>query len=185
MNFPYRGHKGMLFEGGIRVPFCVSWPSRIPEGQTLDEPVTGLDVFPTALAAAGIEPPDRLALDGENLLPYLTGKTETLPPRSLVWRYATGPDEFGYAVRDGAWKPVSSRYKGRQLLFNLEADPYEQHDLVEAKPEIAHRLSGIYDRWASQMHSPLWLDPHGANVRKEEAERQRIVEGASRGEKAR
>ncbi len=183
VNFPFRGHKGMLFEGGIRVPFCVSWPARIPDGQTCDHPVTGLDVFPTALAAAGIARPDKLLLDGINLLPHLTDPNCELPPRSLVWRYATGQDEFGYAVRDGRWKLVHSVYKGRKLLFDLSADPYEQHDLAVANPEAVGRLVEVYNRWAKDMMPPRWLDPHGVNVRKEEATRQQALENASRGER--
>ena len=54
INFPYRGHKGMLFEGGIRVPFCISWPASIPSGQTIDEPVTGLDILPTLMKATNV-----------------------------------------------------------------------------------------------------------------------------------
>jgi arylsulfatase A-like enzyme len=183
VNFPFRGHKGMLFEGGIRVPFCVSWPARIPAGQTFDAPITGLDVFPTALAAAGIPPPKSVALDGVNLLPHLAGTKTALAPRTHVWRYASGPDEFGYAVRDGDWKLVSSSYKGRQLLFHLATDPYEQHDVVVEHPAIVQRLTATYDRWATPMMPPRWLDPHGANVRKEEAARQNSVEQASRGER--
>ena len=94
-----------------------------------------------------------------------------------------GKDEFGYAVRGGDFKLVSSIYKGRKLLFNIEADPYEQHDLAAAHPEIVQRLTAAYERWAKEMKPPLWLDPHGANVRSEEAGRQRAVENASRGER--
>jgi arylsulfatase A-like enzyme len=182
MNFPWRGHKGMLFEGGIRVPFCVAWPQRIPGGQTFAAPITGLDVFPTVLAAAGIEPPATLQVDGVNLLPQLGAEKQPLPPRTLVWRYATAPNEFGYAVRDGRWKLVSSRYKDRQFLFDLEADAGEQHDLLAANPGTGRRLAEVYARWSRDTVPPKWLDPHGANVRKEEAARQAIVEAASRGE---
>ena len=52
VNYPFRGHKGMLFEGGIRVPFCIAWPARIPGGQVLEFPITALDVAPTLFAAA-------------------------------------------------------------------------------------------------------------------------------------
>ncbi|MBI5693773.1 MAG: sulfatase [Verrucomicrobia bacterium] len=182
VNFPLRGHKGMLFEGGIRVPFCVAWPQRIPGGRTIDTPITGLDVFPTVLAAAGIAPPGKLTLDGVNLLPHLGAQPLPLPPRTLVWRYATAPNEFGHAVREGRWKLVSSRYKNRQFLFDLEADAGEQHDLAEANPAVVRRLTEAYEAWSRDMVAPQWLDPHGANVRKEEAARQAMVDAASRGE---
>jgi len=182
VNFPFRGHKGMLFEGGIRVPFCASWPGRIPAGQTIDTPITGLDIFPTVLAAASLAQPDKLALDGVNLLPYLDGNKQAQPPRTLVWRYATGPGEYGYAVRDGGYKLVSSSYKGRKLLFDIGADPYEQRDLAAEQPDTVRRLTEKYERWAGDMMAPRWLDPHGANVRKEETARQGALDAASRGE---
>ena len=184
VNFPFRGHKGMLFEGGIRVPFCASWPARLTGGRTFDAPITGLDIFPTVLAAAEIPIPDKLSFDGINLLPLLADQKGELRPRTLHWRYATGPNEYGYAVRDGAWKLVSSIYKGKKLLFNIETDPYEQHDCAAEQPDMVQRLTAKYDQWAKQMMPPHWLDAHGPNVRKEEAARQAAVEAASRGEKS-
>jgi arylsulfatase A-like enzyme len=183
VNFPFRGHKGMLFEGGIRVPFCAAWAAQIPAGQTVDTPITALDIFPTVLAAAGITQAPPRPLDGIDLLPLL-GESRSVPgPRTLVWRYATGPNEYGYAVREGEWKLVSSVYKGRKLLFNLAVDPYEQRDLVSVHPELVDRLTQSYDRWAKEMRAPRWSDAHGANVRKEEAARQAAMDQAARGER--
>ena len=69
---PFRGHKGMLFEGGIRVPFSITWPDGIKGGRRIEEPVIALDIFPTIMAAEGIEHTPNLELDVVNLLPYLT-----------------------------------------------------------------------------------------------------------------
>ena len=182
VNFPFRGHKGMLFEGGIRVPFCVSWPTRIPGGKTFDAPITALDIFPTVLAAAGIPKPEELSLDGLNLLPHLTDGKNEMPARTLVWRYTTGRNEYGYAVRDGNYKLVSSVYKGKKLLFNLETDPFEQHDLTADHADIVQRLTDDYEQWAKGMMPPLWGDGHGKHVRSEEAARQAEVDSASEDE---
>lgn len=182
-NFPYRGHKGMLFEGGIRVPFCVSWPGHIEGGRRYDNPVTALDIFPTVIAAAGIPQKNGAKLDGVNLLPYLSGERTNRPHQTLFWRYACGDDTFGYAVRHDDWKLVYSIYKGRNLLFDLNADPWEQNDLAESQPDKVAALNRLYASWNAEMKAPLWLDPHGPNVRKEEAERQAIIEQATRGEK--
>src|SRR5207244_7620447 len=73
-NTPLRGSKRQTLEGGIRVPFVMSWKGRLPAGKDYDHPVIQLDVQPTALAAAGIDPGPQAKLDGVNLLPYLTGK---------------------------------------------------------------------------------------------------------------
>ena len=110
-NGPLRAAKGQLFEGGIRVPFLVRWPDRLPAGATYDLPVISLDVFPTALAAAGVALPSDRVIDGANLLPHLTGELDTAPHDSLFWRFGRGG-----AVRRGRWK-----------LIRLAAKPRHQH----------------------------------------------------------
>ena len=183
VNYPFRGHKGMLFEGGIRVPFCVSWPKAIKGGQRYDLPVTALDIFPTTLAAAGIQTPASLQLDGVDLLPYLQGKKTGPPHQTLFWRYACGDDSYGYAVRDGNDKLVYSVYKGKHLLFDLHADPWERVDIAAENPATVQRLTALYEDWRSGLVEPKWLDPHGPNVLKEEAKRQQAVDAAARGDK--
>lgn len=180
MNFPYRGYKGMLFEGGIRVPFCVSWPARIPGGQEIDSPITGLDIVPTALAAASNPSPKDMKLDGENLLPYLDGKKKSMLPRTLFWRYAMSADEFGYAVRDGDTKLVYRGIKDQIFLFDLSADPYEHDNLADRQKDVVQKLAAKYETWAKEMKAPLWLDPHGTSIRNEVTGRKNALERASR-----
>ncbi len=185
VNFPYRGHKGMLFEGGIRVPFLVSWPGTVRSGMKEESPITALDLFPTALAAAGMDPSQNDKLDGQNLLPVLTDAEQRLPKRPLFWRYSMGDDSYGYAVRDGNWKLIDSRYKDRKLLFDLANDPWEREDLAEQHPEQVARLSRMIEDWDARNVPPKWSDAHGVNVRKEENTRNEAVEKASRGERSR
>ena len=184
VNFPFRGHKGMLFEGGIRVPFCMAWPEKLPAGKRYDHAITALDLFPTLLAAAGVDAPAGLELDGVNLLPYLDGRRASVPHETLFWRYAVESDAYGHAVRHGDFKLVFSRYKERNLLFDLARDPYEQQDLAAEKPEKVEQLTRLYETWSESMVTPHWLDPHGPNVRKEEAARQEAVQRASWGDRA-
>lgn len=183
VNFPYRGHKGMMFEGGIRVPFCVSWPGVIPAGKRYHHPVTALDIFPTALAAAAVPQTDERQLDGVDLLPFLKGESKAAPHQTLFWRYAVGEGACGYAIRDGDQKLVFSSYKNRVLLFDLGKDPYEQQDLALQNPDLVQRLTKRYREWDATLIAPLWLDPHGPNVRKEEVRRREAVDRASRGER--
>ncbi len=204
VNYPFRGHKGMLFEGGIRVPFCVSWRQGIQGGRRYDRPISALDIFPTALKAAGIEIPASLRLDGVDLLPYLDGTNSESPHQTLFWRYACGNGTYGYAVRDGRYKLIYSVYKKRHLLFDIDDDPWERNDILantpgqtssspssanpqagnarHAKNPQAARLIALYEDWQKELVEPKWLDPHGANVAKEEAKRQAAVDAASRGE---
>jgi len=140
-NGPLRFGKGNLFEGGIRVPFLVKWPAVIPPGQVIDHPVISLDLFPTALAAAGIEKPNDLNLDGVNLVPYLTGERDGRPHQTLYWRFRNS-----HAVRDGDWKLLVTP-SNLQLLFNLADDIGEVNDLSNSHPDIVAELSAKFEAW--------------------------------------
>jgi arylsulfatase A-like enzyme len=96
-NRPWRGVKGEVREGGVRVPLLVQWPKHLPAGQTYDQPVIQLDIHPTALAAAGAAIGADAKLDGVDLLPYLTGKKAGPPHETLYWRFSfppTQPDRY-------------------------------------------------------------------------------------------
>ncbi|MCM2370224.1 sulfatase family protein [Aporhodopirellula aestuarii] len=182
-NYPFRGHKGMLFEGGIRVPFTLTWPAKIVGGRKYARPVSALDLFPTILDAADIEVPENVQLDGVSLVPFLQNDYDVSPHETLYWRYAAGDDHYGYAVRHGDDKLVYSVYKGKHLLFNLANDPWERNDLAEQNPEMVEHLITLYQAWDEGLAEPLWLDPHGPNIKKEEGKRQAAVDAAARGEK--
>lgn len=169
--------------GGRMTRHRLKWKTRISGGRKYEKPITALDIFPTALAAAGVEDPSP-HLDGVNLLPFLDVTSNNLPHQTLFWRYACGDGVYGYAVRDGNYKLVFSVYKNKHLLFDLSADPWERNDLAAGQPEIVKRMQTLYSDWSDEMVEPKWLDPHGPNVRKEEAKRQAAVEAASRGDKS-
>ncbi|MFM7179859.1 MAG: sulfatase [Verrucomicrobiales bacterium] len=150
-NTPLRGGKIQLLEGGIRVPFMVSWPGVIPADKVDDRPVIQLDLMTTALSAAGVEIDPAWKLDGVDLLPYLTGKSTGLPHESLCWRLGQQ-----WAVRKGPWKLV--RWHDRRdnddeskmmepQLFNLAEDIGETQDRMASEPDIARELQAAYDNW--------------------------------------
>lgn len=146
LNDPLNGEKGMLAEGGIRVPFVVSWPGTIPPRQVYPHPLNALDVAATAVAIAGIDVPDG-ALDGIDLIPYLSGEIQTAPERQLYWRWS-----MQAAIVDGDWKFL----KGgpREYLFNLKDDMEEQHNLIQSHPEIAQRLKQDLEEWSQSLVPP-------------------------------
>src|ERR1019366_8870703 len=76
INFPLRGSKRQLLEGGVRVPFVMQWKGRFPAGTVYDQPIISLDILPTSIAAAGGEPKADWKLDGVNLLPFIEGKNK-------------------------------------------------------------------------------------------------------------
>lgn len=155
INDPLNGEKGTLLEGGIRVPFVLAWPGAVPGGRVIDTPVSSLDLAPTALAVAGIEPPGppEAPLDGEDLGPLLRDATP-LPERALFWRFWNQA-----AVREGPWKLLHLA-DGRQRLFHLVDDPEERHDRATEHPDVVGDLTARLDAW-TQTLKPAGL-PRGA-----------------------
>jgi arylsulfatase A-like enzyme len=157
LNTPLRGDKGQTLEGGIRVPFFVSWAGHLPAGETYAHPVSTLDFFPTACALADIKPAPEL--EGVNLLPYLRGETKGAPHTALAWRF--GPQK---AIRQGDWKLVDARdfdaksQSGWQL-FNLSKDIGEKNDLSAEFPEKRMELAKLWEEWDTHNSPPRW---HGS-----------------------
>jgi arylsulfatase A-like enzyme len=144
-NWPFLGKKGELLEGGIRVPGIVRWPSMIKKGSESSQVITSMDWMPTLLAAAGIQAPDKLALDGLNLLPALID-SDTRIPRDMYWRYKA---EEQAAVRSGHWKYL--KIKNKEYLFNLEQDQREQANFKNLHPEIFKQLKEKFASWNEGM----------------------------------
>ena len=143
LNEPWVGEKGMLTEGGIRVPFLLQWKGTIPAGKVYDEPVSTLDFAATALAAAGVAPDAKL--DGVDLVPFLTGKKNGAPHEALFWRFWNQA-----AVRAGKWKYLKLG-DGRQFLFDLESAEHEGRNVLAAQPEIARRLAQRLAHWTAEL----------------------------------
>ena len=155
-NFPLRGRKGSLWEGGIRVPWVMRWPGKIKPGRVIDDPVISLDLLPTFIAVAGGSTKLEWKLDGTNLLPLLTGKIKRLPKRILHWRRRgpTGP----IAIREGVWKLIHQRDSdnAKPELYNLTADISESKNIAGKHPEIVAALWKKSQAWDKQLNSPLW-----------------------------
>ena len=132
-----RGRKRSMYEGGHRVPGIVRWPGKIESGAVSDLPVIGSDFFPTALAAAGVEPPAGVTLDGANLLPAFAGKPAERPG-PLYWRWGGM-----VAYREGPWKIVVDEKLEKPELYDLGGDVAERTDLAAREPE---RLAAMMTR---------------------------------------
>jgi arylsulfatase A-like enzyme len=163
-NRPLRGNKGWLYEGGIRVPFIMTWPDRFQGNRVVDTPVSALDILPTGLAAANMPVP--AGLDGVNLLPYLTGETTNPPHKTLHWRVSGGK---GFALREGRWKLVKDIGMDQAELYDLDSDIGETKDLAKSKPELLQRLLAEHRAWNETLVQPLFADPHPRNMERERA----------------
>jgi arylsulfatase A-like enzyme len=144
-TWPFSGGKTELLEGGIRVPLLVRWPARLRAGARSEQVMSTMDWLPTLLAAAGSAPDPRLALDGVDLLPVLSGQRPP-QPRRLFWRYKHA---LQAAVRDGDWKYL--RLGGYEHLFDLAEDPRERANLKERHPDVFRRLRADFAAWERTM----------------------------------
>ncbi len=159
-NGPLRGAKGETYEGGVRVPYLVSWPARLAAGTTYDQPVSSLDVFATALAVAGVTMPADKTYDSVNLIPFLAGDAKGAPHERLFWRVGGG---VKYGLRAGDWKLVRNKDQPPEL-FNLATDLGEQHDLAAAEPAKLRELVNALDAWDQTLVPPAF---RGLGQRKE------------------
>ncbi len=157
-NTPLRGAKGQVLEGGVRVPFLVSYPGVLEQGKDYAAPVSSLDVFATSLAVAQVEKPPTLSLDGVNVLPYLQGKNSAAPHERLFWRAGGG---VRYAVREGNWKLIKEQDKPFEL-YQLDEDISESNDLAKRNPDTVNRLQAAYEAWNQLNIAPLFESPQPA-----------------------
>lgn len=162
-NDPLRGGKRTTLEGGIRVPFIVSWKGHIQPGVN-DNMVITLDLTATALHLAGANTKN---IDGIDLMPYLTDKKNGAPHDVLFWRFG---DQM--AIRLGDYKLV--RYDqnadtrvGKRLpaigpfLYNLKDDIGETKDLSAQMPDKVKELQTQWDAWNKTLMRPLWWQGKG------------------------
>jgi arylsulfatase A-like enzyme len=154
-NSPLRGAKGMVYEGGMRVPFLVSWPAKIKPG-TYDQPVIALDFLPTSLAAAESADLTPKNLDGVNLMPFLTGEKTTAPHDMLFWR--SGGPGGNNAVRSGNMKLVRLGNADPEL-YDLATDVGESKNLAAEKPEVVKELVSAIAEWEKGTIAPTFESP--------------------------
>ena len=147
-NAPLKGGKGQLWEGGIRVPFLVSWKGHNPAGQVIDTPVSALDLAPTCFSIAEA-PEGKQPLHGRNFLHLLLNPSDPPEPRAFYWRM--GPRN---ALREGKWKLI--RDKSDWQLFDLENDISETTDLATSHSELVSSLADKWETWSNSQAEPLW-----------------------------
>lgn len=154
-NAPLRGMKGMLYEGGVRVPMIARWPGVIEPGSVCHEPVTALDCLPTFAAAAGAKVPDQ-PVDGADLGPLFRQSAEPWPERELHWwmpGYLPARQAPAHTMRLGDWKLIEHFEDGTKELYHLREDIGERHDLAATEPG---RVEAMHSRMLS------WRERTGA-----------------------
>ncbi|WDE97170.1 sulfatase-like hydrolase/transferase [Lentisphaera profundi] len=153
INGPMRGEKGMISEGGVRVPYLVYWKGKIP-AQVYHKPVSTMDAGATALALAKIKTAPG-EIDGVNLLPHLSHKSAKDPHQFLYWRF------WGQsAIRSSKWKLLELE-NGVQMLFDMESSTPESNNLIATHPEIASRLHKKLSQWSRSQLRADYTQPYG------------------------
>ena len=149
-NAPLRGSKSTLWEGGLRVPFIIRWPGKVPAGKVTDEFLTALEIVPTLLAATGAAAPTQVTLDGFDMLPVLRGEKPSARTEMFWQRRADK------AARVGDWKWLDSA-KGKGL-YDLATDPGETKDLSQENPEVVKLMQTRFAAWKKAMDA---AEPRG------------------------
>lgn len=149
-NGPLSGGKITDFEGGIRVPFFMSWKDRIDADTRFRLPVSAMDILPTIAAVTGCNLPETRQVDGKNLLVYLENDS-LVPHQELFWQRGSTR-----AIRAGDWKVIWNDEFGDTLLFNINDDPNELRDLFQVKKNLAAGLIQFHNNWSATLRKPLW-----------------------------
>ena len=167
--YPLRGGKGMLYEGGIRVPAFVRWPGVTDGGRQCDEPILGMDLCPTILEMAGVRPPERHTIDGVSLVPLLRGK-ERLGREAIFWHfpaYLQAAHDMNGArdplfrtrpcsvVRSGDWKLIEYFEDGSLELYNLSEVVGEKVNLAKKLQDKTRELHERLIAWRREIGAPL------------------------------
>ena len=160
----FRGGKGNLYEGGLRIPFLVRWPGKIAAGRVSDLLCSQCDVLPTLAELCGAKPP--ADIDGLSILPEILGSEATGREQSqhdyLYWEFVNQ-----VAVRIGNWKGVRPKADAEWELYDLSTDVSEQHDVAAEHPQMVRRMQDI----ARQAHTPVQPGTF-ANTAQHERDRQ-------------
>lgn len=167
---PLRGSKGMLYEGGIRVPMVVRWPGVTEPGSRSDTPVIGTDLFPTLLEMAGVPAPEGKLLDGQSMVPLLKGR-DPAGTRALFWHFPAYLEAYteeqgvwrttpAGAVRKGPWKLIEFFEDDRLELYNLEQDLSEQENRAPDRPEKTAQMHRLLREWQQATGAPVPATPN-------------------------
>jgi len=157
LNFPLRGNKGSLYEGGVRVPLIVRYPGKIEPGSKTDAMVMPADFYPTLLELTGIPPKPEQHVDGRSFAAVLRGEEGSR--NSAFWHYPHySRHAMGYpssAIRDGDWKLIHWYETGEFELYNLSEDLGEQNNLLPFFKDKADSLKNQLNKALTSVNAEI------------------------------
>ncbi|MBA4190398.1 MAG: aryl-sulfate sulfohydrolase [Planctomycetaceae bacterium] len=161
-NAPLRSGKGSLYEGGVRVPWIVRWPGKVPTGIT-DTPIISVDLLPTLIELSGAKPPKNQTLDGVSMLGCFASGGKNAPTRDLFWHFpgylgagqGTWRTTPAGAIRSGDWKLIEFFEDGKKELYDLRADESQATNLAEKHPDKVTELHAKLVAWRKTIAAPM------------------------------
>ena len=172
INKPFRGWKISFFEGGIRVPFIISWPDEINPGSIFNSAVHHFDIFPTIASAAKATSFSEKDLDGVNLLPYIKNENPDEPHQTLFWR--SGNHQ---SVLHKKWKYIVSKKENKRWLFDTSIDPLEKNNLLASFPDEVEKIENLLEKFNSEQKEPLFSSSYDAPIMIDKYDGQTYEEG--------
>ena len=172
---PLKGYKGTYYEGGIRVPFFVTWPGVVQPGTKSAEPIIGVDLYPTLCEIGGAKLPDNQPVDGVSLVPLFNGEKTTLGDRPLFWHFPAYLQSYGVfdeqrdplfrsrpvsVIRLGDFKLIQNFEDDVVELYNLREDIGETTDLSAPNPAKTRELLSRLRQWQKQTNAPIPTTPN-------------------------
>ena len=163
-NSPLRGGKGMLYEGGVRVPYLFVWKGMIQPGSVSHEPILSVDLFPSLVELAGAKVPADQPLDGTSYVSLLKSSGQKkLGREAIYWHFpgylGAGGDGWrttpAGAIRAGDFKLIEFFEDGRVELYNLQDDLSQKNDLAASQPEKTKELHGKLVAWRESIAAPM------------------------------
>ena len=143
----WRGAKATYYEGGVRVPAIVSFPSELPRGVVRDQAITVMDWLPTIADLCAIPLPE-VKLDGRSLVPIIRSADAPSHNDVLHWQF-----EKRWAVREGNWKLISNHQGKPSILANLADEEPERRNHIDEQPDVAERLLELHHDWHADVMS--------------------------------
>ena len=157
-NYPLKGFKGNKFEGGHRVPCFIVWNGKISGNRHYQGLSSSLDIFTTAMDAAGIKK-TKNRLDGVSLLPYLQKGKKGDPHKSLYWRKMDTR-----AMRQGDYKLIMTTGIDT-VLYNVRQNLEETRNLKEEEPKVFRKMMKSLSAWEKKVCvEPLWVEEGWRNI---------------------
>lgn len=160
-NGPTRDGKQSMYEGGLRVPTCISWPKVIRAGTSSSQVNLSMDLYPTLLEVAGVNL--NHSIEGRSFYNTLLGKPMKNDERTLYFTRREGGMTYGgqayYALRSGDWKLLQNNPYQPMELYNLKTDPLEQNNTIEQNVEVHKELNSILMQHIQKAGRVPWQKP--------------------------